>query len=158
MDITLTEQEKRIVSLLQEGIPLRERPFAELAEKLGLTEEVLIEKINDFTQRGLIRRFGATLRQRSVGFTENAMVVWDVPDELADETGQVFAGFSQVTHCYRRPRRRGWPYNLFTMIHGHSKEYCQETAAKMAEAAGVGSYALLYSTEELKKSSMRYFT
>ena len=148
--------DKEIISVLQEGLPLTERPFQALADELGLDEQELLSKINSFREQGLIRRFGATLRQKEIGYTANAMVVWNAPDEQADETGSLLAGFPQVTHCYRRPRRPGWPYNLFTMIHGHNRNYCRELAREMAETAGLTDYALLYSVRELKKSSMRY--
>ena len=153
----ITEREKEIIRILQEGLPLVERPFLPLAAKLGVTEEELLCHVNDFLERGLIRRFGATLRQKEVGVTANAMVVWDVPEGQTDQSGSILAGFPQVTHCYRRPRRPGWPYNLFTMIHGVDRDYCRELAENMARAAGLTDYALLYSTSELKKSSMRYF-
>ena len=158
MSNPLTAREKQIINLLQEGLPLSEQPFRDLAEKLGLSEDELIETTRGFLERGLIRRFGATLRQKAVGYVENAMVVWDVPDGRVDSVGGLLAGFSQVTHCYRRPRREGWPYNLFTMIHGHSRDYCRETAEIMAQTANITNYALLFSTRELKKSSMRYFS
>jgi DNA-binding Lrp family transcriptional regulator len=153
----LTTQEKRIIGLLQEGLPLTERPFRDIAEGLGIGEDELLAQINSLLERGLIRRFGATLRQRAVGYTENAMVVWNVPDERADAVGELFARLPQVTHCYRRPRRANWPYNIFTMIHGDTRDYTRETAEKMALAADQTDYALLHSTKELKKSSMRYF-
>jgi DNA-binding Lrp family transcriptional regulator len=157
MDKNLTNQEKQIIRVLQEGLPLDDRPYQSLADKLGMSEEDLLAKIISFQERGLIRRFGATVRQRAVGVSANAMVVWNVPEAQADLAGSTLAGFPQVTHCYRRPRRPDWPYNLFTMIHGTSREYCQEIAQKMAESTGLTDYALLYSTRELKKSSLRYF-
>ena len=149
--------EREIIQVLQDGLPLVERPFQPLAEKLGITVEELLRIINDFCEQGLIRRFGATLRQKEIGYTANAMVVWNVPEGQADSAGSVLAGFQQVTHCYRRPRKPGWPYNLFTMIHGSSRSGCQMLAQEMALAAGIADYALLYSVRELKKSSMHYY-
>ncbi|MCL2766164.1 MAG: Lrp/AsnC family transcriptional regulator [Peptococcaceae bacterium] len=154
----VSTKEKEIIRVLQEGIPLVERPFQVLAEKLGLSEEELIGQIVSLREQGIIRRFGATLRQKEVGLTANAMVVWDVPEDQVDQAGKILAGFPQVTHCYRRPRRPDWSYNLFTMIHGSNRDYCQALAEKMARTAGLKNFSLLYSTRELKKSSMRYFT
>ena len=150
--------DQEIIRVLQEGLPLVDRPFQILAKKIGITEDELLGKINNYIDQGLIRRFGATLRQKEIGLTANAMVVWDVPDEQLDNAGALLAGFPQVTHCYRRPRRPGWPYNLFTMIHATSRDACRELAGEMAKATGLNAFDLLYSTRELKKSAMGYFT
>ena len=153
----LSELDKAIIRELQDGLPLVSRPFLQLAGKLGLVEDELIERIKKMIDQGLIRRFGAAVRHQDLGFVANAMVVWDVPDELVMEVGGIMAGFEEVSHCYQRPRRPGWPYNLFTMVHGQTKESCERAAGRLAGAAGVESYRLLYSTAELKKSTMRYF-
>jgi len=153
----LTEQDKRIIRELQNGLPLVGRPFMAMAEKLNMTEEGLIERIRYFIANGQIRRFGAAVRHQDLGYLANAMVVWDAPSEKAAEIGVIMAGFQEVTHCYQRPRYPDWPYNLFTMVHGRSREECVRTAEKISLAAGVKEYKLLFSTSELKKSSMRYF-
>jgi hypothetical protein len=85
------------------------------------------------------------------------MVVWEVGPERAEEVGAIFASFREVSHCYQRPTLPNWPYRLFTMIHGSSPEVCKEIAQRMAEAAGVESYDLLFTEEELKKTTMAYF-
>jgi len=153
----LTEQDRQIIRILQNGMPLVSRPFQTIAEKLKMTEDELIDKIRNFIDNGQIRRFGATVRHFDLGFVANAMVVWDVPEEKVSETGRIMAGFKEVTHCYRRPRRPGWPYNLFTVVHGQSREYCDEIAKRLSQATGITNYSLIFSAVELKKSSMRYF-
>jgi DNA-binding Lrp family transcriptional regulator len=153
----LTELEKQIVRELQQGLPLVERPYLAIAQRIGLSENELMAKINEMISHGIIRRFGAALRHQDLGYTANAMVVWDVPQERAAEVGRRLAGYTQVTHCYQRPRRPGWPYTLFTVIHGHTRDQCEQLAAAMAEKVGVTKYKLLFSTAELKKSSMHYF-
>ncbi|NLI11874.1 Lrp/AsnC family transcriptional regulator [Pelotomaculum propionicicum] len=153
----LTEQDKQIIRELQNGLPLVSRPFKVIAGKLNMTEEGLIERIRSFIAGGQIRRFGAAVRHQDLGYLYNAMVVWDVSDEKATETGLMMADFEEVTHCYQRPRCLGWPYNLFTMVHGLSREECVRIAEKISKATGEKNYKLLFSTAELKKSSMRYF-
>ncbi len=153
----LTEKDKRIIRELQNGLPLVSRPFKVLAGGLNMTEEALIERISSFIAGGQIRRFGAAVRHQDLGYLYNAMVVWDVPDQKTAETGKVMADFEEVTHCYQRPRRPGWPYNLFTMVHGLTREECVRAAEKISKATGEKNYKLLFSTAELKKSSMRYF-
>lgn len=153
----LTEQDKQIIRDLQDGLPLVSRPFKSMAEKLDMTEAELIERIKGFIEQGEIRRFGAAVRHQELGYVANAMVVWDVPDQQTAETGRIMAGFEEVTHCYQRPRYPGWPYNLFTVVHGQTREECLEAAERISRATGVQTYRLLFSTAELKKSSMRYF-
>jgi DNA-binding Lrp family transcriptional regulator len=128
-----------------------------MAQTLGMTEAALISEVKRLAGRGLIRRFGATVRHQDLGYVANAMVVWDVPDSQVDEAGRIMAGFSEVSHCYRRTRHSRWPFNLYTMVHGKTREECLHTVEKIARAAGLDKYRLLFSAAELKKSSMRYF-
>jgi len=153
----LTPLEKRIIHELQKDLPVISRPFAAVAKTIGISESELLEKISDFVANGTIRRFGATLRHQRSGFDSNAMVVWEVAPERTEEVGAIFASFREVSHCYQRPALPNWPYRLFTMIHGSSREVCQEIAQRMADAAGVEDYELLFTEEELKKTTMAYF-
>ncbi len=153
----LTGLEKEIVRALQEGIPLVSRPFGAIAGKLGITEAELLARIRDMIDRGLIRRFGAAVRHQDLGYTANAMVVWKVPESRADDAGTIFSSFSEVSHCYQRKTPAGWPYNLFTMVHGRTEDECRAVAREMSEASGIYDYLVLFSTGELKKESMKYF-
>jgi len=153
----LTRLEKEIIKALQEGLPLVSRPFAALAEKLDLTEGELLEAVREMLDRGLIRRFGAAVRHQDLGFTANAMVVWNVPEEESESIGQLFAGYPEVSHCYQRKTSGEWKYGLFTMVHGRTEDECRSTAKAMSKAAGVEDYLVLFSSEELKKESMKYF-
>lgn len=153
----LTEMEKKIVRELQEGLSLERRPFLPIAEKLGMTEGQLIDKIKEFMDRGVIRRFGATLRHQDIGFVANAMVVWKVEPEQAVAIGQQLADFPEVTHCYNRKSPPGWPYTIFTMVHGRTEDDCREIARRMSEATGAAEYQVIFSSKELKKNSMKYF-
>ncbi len=153
----LTSLEKRIIHELQKDLPVVRRPFAVVAERLGISEAEILEKVQKFVADGTIRRFGATLRHQRSGFDANAMVVWEVEPEKAGAVGAILASFREVTHCYQRPALPGWPYRLFTMIHAPSRQECRRLAKKMAEAARVKKYDLLYTEEELKKTTMAYF-
>ncbi|MFO7709322.1 MAG: Lrp/AsnC family transcriptional regulator [Desulfobacterales bacterium] len=154
----LTDIEKKIVASIQEDLPVTERPYREIARRLGIAEETLLEALRGLTARGVIRRFGATLRHQRTGYKANAMAAWSVAEERIDAVGRIMAGFRQVSHCYRRNPAPAWPYNLYTMIHAEDEAACRETARRMSEAAGVDAYCLLFSREELKKTSMVYFT
>lgn len=155
-EANLSEKEKKVISALYD-IPLTPRPFADLAAQLGMREEEVLATVRDLMDRGGIRRLAGVLWHRQAGFTANAMVVWRVPAARVKEVGEIFARFSEVTHCYERPPQPGWEYNLFTMVHGTSREQCRQIAARLARAAGLEDYRLLFSTAELKKTSPRYF-
>lgn len=153
----LTELEKKIIAAIQGDIPIVPRPYETIAADLGIAEKTLLETVARLRDRGIMRRFGATLRHQKAGFAANAMTAWQVEEERIVEVGELMASFKQVSHCYRRNPTAQWPYNLYTMIHGTSEEGCHATAQKMAEKTGIKTYKLLSSLKELKKTSMRYF-
>lgn len=153
----LTDLEKKVVASIQQTIPVVERPYAQIAEAIGVSEEEFLTTLRRLSARGVIRRFGATLRHQRTGYIANAMAAWKVEEERADAVGRTLAGFPQVSHCYRRNPASGWPYNLYTMIHAEDEAACRATAHRMALAAAVPEYTLLFSCEELKKTSMVYF-
>lgn len=155
--IIFTDLEKRIISELQGDIPMSERPFEEIAKKIGITEEYLLQKIKEWMEKGVIRRFGATLRHQLVGFDANAMSAWRVPEVDVERIGKIIASYKEVTHCYERSPIEGWPFNLFAMIHGRSVEDCKFLAKEISQRTGIRDYILLFSHEENKKESMRYF-
>jgi DNA-binding Lrp family transcriptional regulator len=149
--------DKKIIQLSQGDLPLDLKPFSILARKIGITEEELLSRIKSLKERGVMRRFGATLRHQEAGFGSNAMVAWKVPEDEAEEVGNAMADFREVTHCYQRRVEKDWLYNLYTMIHGESKEECYRIAKRMSEETGIRDYVLLFSEREFKKTSMEYF-
>jgi DNA-binding Lrp family transcriptional regulator len=153
----LTDLEKRVIASIQEDIAITQKPYLKLSQTLGISEDQFLETLNDLCKRGVIRRFGATLRHQQTGYSANAMVAWKVDEERIDQVGEKMASFRQVSHCYRRNPADSWPYNLYTMVHAADEDSCRQTAAEMASAAGVENYTLLFSKEELKKTSMVYF-
>jgi len=153
----LTKLEKLIVSSIQGNIPVTKRPYLAIAEKLQISEEKLLDVLNDLCERGVMRRFGATLRHQKSGFTSNAMVAWEVDEDRINSVGEKMASFREVSHCYRRDPNGDWPYNLYTMIHARDEESCRNIAQSLSEATSATSYILLFSLQELKKTSMVYF-
>ena len=153
----LTDLEKKIIASIQEDMAITERPYLEISEKVGITEEKLLENLQSLCERGIIRRFGATLRHQKTGFTANAMAAWQVDENRVEEVGNRLASFKQVSHCYRRNPTQDWPFNIYTMIHASDEESCRQTARNMSQEAGVENYSLLFSRRELKKTSMVYF-
>ena len=153
----LTDLEKRIIASIQEDMAITARPYLKISEKLGISEETLLETLRKLSERGIIRRFGATLRHQKTGFTANAMAAWQVEEDRIETVGNKMASFKQVSHCYRRNPTETWPYNLYTMIHANDKESCRQVARQMSRDTEVEDYALLFSRKELKKTSMVYF-
>jgi DNA-binding Lrp family transcriptional regulator len=154
----LTELEKRIIAVIQGDMPIVARPYAQIARELGIEEGQLLEVLKDLVRRGVIRRFGATLRHQKTGYAANAMTAWIVAEDRLEEVGRIMASFKEVSHCYRRDPTEQWRYNLYTMIHGRDEDHCRRTAEKMAKKADVWQYQLLFSRRELKKTSMKYFS
>ncbi|MDY6852612.1 MAG: Lrp/AsnC family transcriptional regulator [Thermodesulfobacteriota bacterium] len=153
----LSPVEKRLIHELGGDLDSGARPFAGLGRRVGLSEDEVIRALRGLKERGYLRRFGATLGHQRSGFKANAMVAWLVEPGRIGEVGLILAAFPEVTHCYQRRTVPGWSRNLYTMIHASSEEECRALAKRMSEAAGVGDYELLFSREELKKTSMRYF-
>jgi DNA-binding Lrp family transcriptional regulator len=154
----LDDLDKKIIHYLQGDIPLVPSPFAVLAEKIGIPEKRLIERIRQLKEQGILRRFGATLYHQLAGFKANAMIAWHVPEEKIEEIGSLMASFREVSHCYQRKMHGNkWKYNLFTMIHGKSRKECHKIAENISHRTDIKDYTLLISIKEFKKSSPVYF-
>jgi len=154
----IEDTDKKIISQIQKDLPVHPRPFAVMAEKIGISEEAFIERVRQLKDMGIIRRFGATLRHQEAGFRANAMIAWKAPEGTVSELGKTLARFKEVSHCYHRASKGDWPYNLYTMVHGGSRQECREIAERMSAATDLNEYAVLFSEKEFKKTSMEYFT
>ena len=153
----LSDLDKKVIMALQRDLEVCPQPFLEVAQYLQITEEELLAAIRSLMARGYIRRFGATLRHQQSGYEANALVAWAVPEADLKRLGNRLAAQRAVTHCYARRPAPSWPYNLYTMIHGRTREECLKIAAEMAAAIGIEDYEMLFSETELKKTTMRYF-
>ena len=157
----LTDPEIQFVRLMQRDLSIEPNPFAAIAEELGLSFSEAAAMHEDFLTSGRMRRFAAVLHHRKAGFGANAMGVWAGPQddpETLKKLGETMAGFRAVSHAYQRPSYPDWPYNLFTMVHGKSEEECEQVLTAISEATGITDRHVLYSTKELKKVRVRYFT
>lgn len=158
----LTPPERDLVVEIQDGFPLSETPYADVARSIGRDTEWVTDTLRRFVTEGKVRRVGVVPNHYSLGYTENGMTVWDVPDDLVREVGPAVAGLDFVTHCYERPRHEGvWPYNMFAMTHGRSEaeseRRVQRVREKMAEFYEVpeDGWDTLFSTRVLKKTGIR---
>ncbi|MBF0224341.1 MAG: Lrp/AsnC family transcriptional regulator [Desulfobacterales bacterium] len=152
----ITEIEKKIIACVQGDIPVTSRPYKEIADKLNISEEFVLDTLEKLSEKGIIRRFGATLRHQKSGYDANAMIAWIVDDNTVDDVGKKMAKNKHISHCYRRRTTSAWPYNLYTMVHAKDTDSCRKIAKKLAEEHSVISYSILFSLKELKKTSMQY--
>ena len=152
--------DRRLIVATQEGLPLVLEPYRAVGEVVGIETAEVIERLRRLLAHGAVRRIGAVPNHYRLGLLANGMTVWDVEDAQVDRLGADVGALPFVTHCYRRPRNLPvWPYNLFAMVHGATRE---EVEVKRAEIAGLlGSAArgadILYSTRILKKTGLRIF-
>ena len=152
-----SDRERQVARLLQGDIPLVSRPFQEIGVATGHTEQEVLTMISSFLQRGEARKFGAVIRHQLVGYTHNAMIAWAAPSERIVAVGKILAARKEVTHCYERTPPFLGRYNLFSMVHGQGKDL-DTRIVQLAAETGIEDYLVLKSEEELKKSSMEYFT
>ena len=159
---SLTPEELELVLEIQDGLPITETPYADVADAIGAETEWVLATVKRFDEEGKVRRVGAIPNHYALGYSENGMTVWDVPDDVVDEVGPAIAEFDFVTHCYERPRHDGvWPYNFFAMTHGRSEaeseQRIQQVHDRMTEYWDVadGDWDTLFSTRILKKTGIR---
>ena len=148
-----------LVSTLQGGIPLIPQPFAKLSDDDRLVEDRILTQLEAWCCEGVLKRFGIVVRHHELGYRDNAMVVWDIPDGQASAVGLSVARQQGVTLCYRRPRHLpDWPYNLFCMIHGKDRDAVHRTIATVSENAGLTTFAsqVLFSNRRFKQCGARY--
>ncbi len=155
--MTIDATDRRIIAATQGGLPLTPTPFAEVAGWLGLTEAEVIERMQAMQTSGVIRRIAIAPNHYALGLVANGMSVWDLEDARAQELGARVGALEFVSHCYLRPRRPGWPYNLFAMIHGHSRDEVEGLRSRISDLLGAACRGgdILYSTRILKKTGLR---
>jgi DNA-binding Lrp family transcriptional regulator len=149
--------DKEIINALSGELAGSMRPYKDIADRLGLGEEEVLERIRGYSDAGLLRRMGAMIAHRVAGVEANGMIVWDIEEGSIEEIGEQLASAPEVTHCYARPWNPQWPYSLYTMVHARTREECERVAARLAEEVGGEDYKLVFSTREFKKISPRYF-
>ncbi len=150
--------DRAVILALQGDMPVVSEPYVPAATQLGITVEALLEHLRGMQERRLLRRVAAILFHRRAGFSANGMGVWKVPDDRILELGKRMASFRGISHCYQRPTYADWPYSVFTMAHGRSKEECDAILDSIAADTGIEERSTLYSSTEFKKIRLLYFT
>ena len=156
--IPLSELDVAVIRATQGPMEVVPEPFAAPAAELGVAQQALLEHLESMRERRALRRVAAILYHRRAGFSANGMGVWGVPEERILELGPRMASFRGISHCYQRPTYPDWPYSVFTMAHGRSKEECDAILDSIAEDTGIEERRTLYSSTEFKKCRLRYFT
>ncbi len=152
------ERDIAVIKALQGDLPVVPEPYAAAATELGMSVADLLAHLETMQERRLLRRVAAILYHRRAGFSANGMGVWKVPDADIMEVGKRMASFRGISHCYQRPTYQDWPYSVFTMAHGRSKEECDAILDSIAADTGIDERATLYSSTEFKKIRLLYFT
>ncbi len=153
------DDDRRLLAALQDGLPLAPRPYLDLARRLGWSEAKVLARLQRLIEAGIVSRFGCILRHRKLGFTANAMAVWDVADKAVDAIAGELAQRPGVTLCYRRTRRPpDWPYNLFAMVHGRQRHEVLARLAEIELATGLAGHdgAVLFSRRCFKQAGARF--
>ena len=152
----LSMTDKLIINEIQQDLPLIPAPFSFMAARVNIELEDFLAHCLSLLQRGIMRRFGASINHRRAGFKANALTCWSVPEHLVDFAGQKLALLPQVSHCYERRASPPWQYNLFAMVHDHTREACQEIACNVSRQIGFMDCVLLFSTREFRKTRIKY--
>jgi len=156
--IELSELDVATIRVLQGDMPIVPEPYAPAAAELGLDQADLLEQLESMRERRALRRVAAILFHRRAGFSANGMGVWKVPEDRIMEYAPRMAAFRGISHCYQRPTYADWPYSVFTMAHGRSKEECDAILDSIAADTGIEERSTLYSSTEFKKIRLLYFT
>lgn len=150
--------DRKIIEETQEGLPIVPNPYAEVAARVGIEPSDLMARMEKMLETGIIRRIGSVPNHYALGYTANGMTVWNVDDDKISELGPKVAALDFVSHCYQRPRHLpDWPYNLFAMVHGRSRDVTEQQAAQIKDLLGEACQEndILYSSRILKKTGLR---
>jgi DNA-binding Lrp family transcriptional regulator len=155
--VKLDELDREIINALSGDISGAKEPYKAIAVRLKISDEEILDRVRGYEKAGLLRRLGAMIAHRVAGVDANGMIVWDVPEARIEKVGTMLASEPEVTHCYARPRFPQWPFNLYTMVHGRTREECGKVAERIAKKVGIEQFQVVFSTREFKKTSPRYF-
>ena len=154
--MSLNDLERKVLAAVQHGMPMSVQPYQDLADTIGIAPEQLLQVLRQWKADKRIRRLGAIVNHFEMGQGVGAMVVWNVPEERVGQVGQQFAAFAKVSHAYRRPTKKRWPYTLYTMVHASSADELEETIRKMSRQSGITEFRALKTVKELKKVPPTY--
>jgi DNA-binding Lrp family transcriptional regulator len=149
----MDEIDRKLLAGIGKGISLTNEPFNEIALQVGITPKEVVTRLSNLKENGVIRRFGASIKPKNVGFLANALVAWKVPENRIQEIGIYLSKYPEISHCYERKTVNGrWEYNIYTVIHGREREAVQRIVMEISKLIAVNEYKMLYSTRDLKRN------
>ena len=154
----LDEIDRQIIIATQTGLPLVAQPYVAIAEQVGISAWEVMQRMQSMLDRGIIRRIAAVPNHYALGYRANGMSVWNIPDDQIMQLGEKIGSLSYVSHCYQRPRSLpDWPYNLFAMVHAHSREEAMQLVQQISQLLGEADrgHEVLFSSQILKKTGLR---
>ncbi len=154
----LSGDERKILAVIQRGLPLSPTPYKDMATRIGIETGVLLKILKQWQREGKLRRIGAIVNHFKVGLESGAMVTWKVEPERVDEVGKIFAEQKAVSHAYERQITENWPWNIYTMVHAKNDEELKQTIEQMSDVSGISEYCVLTTERELKKTPPVYIT
>lgn len=153
----MDEIDRAILRMTQDEIPLIKEPFGKIANEIGITQDEMIARLKKLINNGVIKRLNISVNQREVGIVANAVVAWKVPQEQVERVGKILSSYKEVTHCYERKTIPGkWEYNLFTVLHGYSRESVEEYARRLSEVIGIREYLVIFSNVQFKRTGVTH--
>ncbi|MBN2181929.1 MAG: hypothetical protein JW715_08430 [Sedimentisphaerales bacterium] len=156
MNCQISDIERKVLVVLQEGFPASRSPYSDMAKSAGLETRRLLAILEDWKRSGKIRRIGAIINHLKINLSGAAMVAWQVEPERVEQVGNILAQYSQVSHAYERQTAENWPYNVYTMIHVADIEQINEIVEQMSQRCGVSKFRILATEKELKKVPPKY--
>jgi DNA-binding Lrp family transcriptional regulator len=151
------ELDKKLIGIIQSDIPLTLDPYGDIAREIGCSKAEVILRLRKYLQSGILKRIGAVLNHRDAGYKFNGMLACVVGEDQIEAAGRALAAIPQVSHCYERKTDPQWPYNLYGMAHGRTREEVERVVSNFVREMQIRKYQILYSMEELKKVSMKFF-
>ncbi len=129
----LDEMDRMILNEIQSHFPIEARPYQVLGEKLGCSEEEVLQRVQDLKDREVIRRIGANCNSRKLGYT-STLCAAKVPSRLMARFVEVVNSYMGVTHNYRRDH----DYNIWFTLIAPSEEKIERILREIIELTGVG--------------------
>jgi len=156
MGFWISDTERRILAVLQDGFPGSQTPYKDMAKQAGIATEQFLAVLENWKRQGKLRRIGSIVDHFKVGLSGGAMVAWQVELERVEQVGTILSGFKEVSHAYERNTGENWPYNLYIMVHGADIQEVEQTVQRMSRTCGVSAYRILATKKELKKVPPTY--
>jgi DNA-binding Lrp family transcriptional regulator len=100
--VRLNSIDKKLLQLAQDEFPLTNRPWADIGNRLGITEGEVMKRLSSLCRRGIVRKVGPALDARRVGLRASTLIAMKVPDGRIRNVAKLIGEYEGVSHCYQR--------------------------------------------------------